>query len=101
MADDDKVRVTSVNAPTYSRRLDGTKLRAMTEVLRAVLPTAPPGLTQSEMVAACKAAAPQDLFPGGEKVGWWMKSVQLDLEAKGEVVRDGKKPLRWWRIASS
>lgn len=44
------------------------------------------------------AGAPQDLFPGGEKSGWWAKTVQLDLEAKGILVRDTKsKPLRWWR----
>ena len=31
------------------------------------------------------------------KAGWWMKGVQLDLEAKGLMVRDGGKPLRWRR----
>jgi hypothetical protein len=35
--------------------------------------------------------------PGGAKAGWWVKTVQLDLEAKGIVVRDGGRPLRWSR----
>jgi hypothetical protein len=26
---------------------------------------------------------PQNLFPGGAKAGWWAKTVQLDLEARG------------------
>ena len=29
------------------------------------------------------------------KAGWWTKCVQLDLEAKGVVVREGSKPIRW------
>jgi hypothetical protein len=28
------------------------------------------------------------LFPQGAKSGWWQKAVQLDLEAKGAIVRD-------------
>jgi hypothetical protein len=50
------------------------------------------------MAAAAKARAPEDLFPGGEKTGWWTKCVQLDLEAKGLLVRAGK-PLRWRRAS--
>jgi hypothetical protein len=37
---------------------------------------------------------PEELFPEGAKAGWWMKAVQLDLEAKGVVARDKTKPLR-------
>jgi hypothetical protein len=50
------------------------------------------------MIAATKRHLPEDLFPGGAKAGWWVKCVQLDLEAKGLVVRDrAAKPLRWRR----
>jgi hypothetical protein len=35
--------------------------------------------------------------PGGAKAGWWVKTVQLDQEAKGSVVREPGKPLRWHR----
>jgi hypothetical protein len=42
---------------------------------------------------------PETVFPGGEGAGWWTKCVQLDLEAKGLIVRDRKaKPLRLSRV---
>jgi hypothetical protein len=45
------------------------------------------------------AVADRTLFPDRGKVGWWMKSVQLDLEAKGVIGRDtSAKPLRWRRL---
>lgn len=40
---------------------------------------------------------PDALFPKGEKAGWRVKTVQLDLEAKGLVLRENTKPLRWHR----
>ena len=33
------------------------------------------------------------------KAGWWAKAVQLDLEAKGTLVREPAKPLRWHRAS--
>jgi hypothetical protein len=30
---------------------------------------------------------PDFLFPQGKTAGWWLKAVQLDLEAKGVVKR--------------
>jgi len=57
-----------------------------------------PGLTQDEIRRAVLPFLSEEVFPGGEKVGWWAKSVQLDLEAKRIVVRDPTaKPLRWTR----
>jgi hypothetical protein len=35
---------------------------------------------------------------GDDKAGWWAKAVQLDLEAKGIVVREATKPLRWHQV---
>lgn len=93
-----RVTVENVNVPGYSSTVDGTKYRAMRGGLLRVLPTKGPGLTQSEMIAACTMAAPEELFPDSAKVGWWTKCVQLDLDAKGIVRRDGGKPLRWRRV---
>lgn len=54
------------------------------------------GLAQAEMVAAVVPLSPQRLWPGGAKAMWWMKTVQLDLEAKGLVARDAAtRPMRW------
>lgn len=94
----DKVVVENVNVPGHTTRVDAAMYHAARAALLKALPGDPPGLTQAEMIAATKEHLPEDLFPGGAKAGWWVKCVQLDLEAKGVVVRDvGAKPLRWRR----
>jgi hypothetical protein len=92
-SDDGKVEVRNVNVPGHVRRLDAARYHAMRKALLRVLPRKAPGLTQREMGEAVRAAAPD--FLGSHM--WWMKSVQLDLEAKDEVVREKTKPLRWHR----
>ena len=62
-----------------------------------ILPTVAPGMTVAEAKAALLPNLPIDVFPGGEKAGWWLKSVQLDLEAKGIIERGGKGPVRLFR----
>ena len=50
------------------------------------------------MVEKVTPLLPTSLWPGGEKVGWWQKTVQLDLDARGLLRRDeNAKPLRWHR----
>ena len=94
----EKIEVENVNVPGQTTRVDAVKYRAAREALLRALPDEPPGLTQAEMIAATKRHLPEDQFPGGAKAGWWVKCVQLDLEAKGLVVRDrAAKPLRWRR----
>jgi hypothetical protein len=53
-------------------------------------------MTQHEMMVAMRDALPLAQFPG-TTTSWWMKTVQLDLEAKGLVLREKSKPLRWRR----
>lgn len=91
--------VENVNVPGYTTRVDAGMYHAMHWALLKVLPSKAPGLTQTEMIQAVVAHLPADLFPGGAKAGWWAKSVQLDLEAKGIVTREETKPLRWHRMA--
>ena len=95
MADSDKVEIENINAPDHVQRVDRRKYEAMRAAYLAVLPAAAPGNTTAELKAALLAHLPEDLFPGGAKAGWWMKSVQLDLEAKGIVARADTKPLRF------
>ncbi len=92
-----KIAVENVNHPGSTTNVDAVKYAAARTALLAALPKKAPGLTQAEMVDATAERLPEDLFPGGEKAGWWTKCVQLDLEAKGLVVRDAGKPLRWRR----
>ena len=43
---------------------------------------------------------PGDLFPKGATAGWWLKAVQLDLEAKGVIRRAPRKPVHLYRLAA-
>ena len=55
-------------------------------------------MTQAEMAQAELPHLPQELWPGGAKAMWWLKTVQLDLEARGLIARDAAaRPLRWRR----
>lgn len=97
-ADHEKVTVTNINTPGKTSRVNAGKYRAMKEAMLQVLPDCEPGMTQSQIREAVIAHLPQALFPGGSTAGWWAKTVQLDLEAKGIVVREGTKPLRWHKV---
>lgn len=94
----DRIEVQNVNAPEHVVKVDAKKYLAMKKALLKVLPTGLPGITGAEMSAAVLAHLPESEFPGGAKAGWWLKCVQLDLEAKQIVLRDKKaKPLRWYK----
>lgn len=98
MSEHERVTVENVNVPGYATRVDAAMYRAMKQAMLKVLPTRPPGLTQSEIRQAVRAHLPEDLYPGGAKAAWWAKTVQLDLEAKGEMEREPSKPLRWHQM---
>ena len=89
------INAKSVNVPGYSHAVRADMYEAMLKTMMKVLPRKSPGLTQAEMWNALAAAAPKDLFPNRGKVGWWMKTVQLDLEARRKLVREKTRPLRW------
>lgn len=90
-----KIAVENINAPGKTTNVDKAKYMAMKRAMLATLPKSAPGMTAKETVDAAKAHLPEDLFPGGATAGWWQKCVQLDLEAKGMVVRENTKPLRF------
>lgn len=94
---DDKITVENVNTPGRTSRVDAEKYRAMRTAYLAVLPDEAPGATQKELMAQVRPHLPGRLFPGGATSGWWVKTVQLDLEAKGLVSRSPTRPLRWYK----
>ena len=96
---DDRIEIESITSPHHVQRVNRAKYMAMREALLPVLPDAPPGITVAEAKAALMEHLSPDLFPGGEKVGWWLKAVQLDLEAKGVIARGTAKPVRLYRSA--
>ena len=91
---DGKIVIESATSPGHTQRVDRAKYMAMREALIAVLPVVPPGITIAEAKAALLAGLPDDLFPGGATAGWWLKAVQLDLEAKRAIERGPGKPVR-------
>lgn len=92
-----KVEIENVVSPGHKVRVDANKYDAMKRAFLKVLPAGSPGLTAAEIQEAVLPLLPEDLFPSGAKAGWWKKAVQLDLEAKGVIVRVETKPLRWSR----
>ena len=91
----DKIEVENINHPGHTIRVDAVKYAVTKTALLAILSGQEQGLTQTEMMAAIEVQIDQTLFPNGAKSGWWMKTVQLDLEAKGKIIRIIGKPLRW------
>lgn len=97
MSSTEKIAVQNINVPGYTSNLNAEKYTAMRSILLKVLPKKAPGITQVEMAKAALPHLPQELWPDGEKSMWWVKTVQLDLEAKGLVIRDSSaKPTRWY-----
>jgi hypothetical protein len=85
----------NVNAPGKTYKRNAEKYAAARKAYLAFMPTKAPGLTQAEMFVGMRKALPEF----GSTSGWWMKTVQLDAEARGEVVRDkASKPLRWRKV---
>jgi hypothetical protein len=93
-----KTKIENVLQPGKTYSVDTIKFEAMKAAYLKVLPGTPPGLTPAEIKKQVLPHLPQDLFPGGEKAGWWMKAVQLDQEAKGLVTRGPGAPVRLWRM---
>jgi hypothetical protein len=90
----DRVLLENINHPGKTTSADAHMYEAMKRAILKVLPAKAPGLTVAELEDRVLAHLPQKLFPGGAKAGWWTKAVQLDLEAKGVIVRTKTSPLR-------
>ncbi len=95
---DDKIEVQNFTSPGHVYRVNRPKYEAMRDCLLAVLPYEAPGLTVAQAKEALLPHLPQDLFPGGEKAGWWLKCAQLDLEAKGIIKRATGSPVRLFKV---
>jgi len=88
------IEVENVNIPGNVRSVDADMYDAMKRAFLKVLPKTSPGLTLAEIRERLISHLPEKLYPGGAKAGWWAKTVQLDLEAKGIIARDKTRPLR-------
>jgi hypothetical protein len=97
MAQQDKIAVENVNYPGGSRLVDRAMYDAMKKAYLKVLPGKSPGLTLAEISVRLSRELPQELYPDGARAGWWAKTVQLDLEAKGLVRREKTSPIRLFK----
>jgi hypothetical protein len=82
-----KIEVENVNAPDHKVNLDA---------MMAVISSEP--MTYAAIKEGVLPILSQEHFPEGKTSGWWIKAVQLDLEAKGVVVRHKSKPLTWSKV---
>ena len=95
--DPDKIEIENVNTPGRTERVNRAKFEAMRDALLRVLPVGEPGITVSEAKEALLPLLPDEHFPGGATAVWWLKTTQLDLEAKGLVRRQTTRPIRLYR----
>jgi hypothetical protein len=68
--------------PRLITRVDADMYETRKYAFLKILPKTSPGLRVAEIQERVIACPPEELFPAGAKVGWWAKTVQLDLEAK-------------------
>lgn len=94
---EDRIEIESITSPHRTSQVNRAKYMAMRQALLPVLPDGPPGITVAEAKQALLKHLSQEIFPYGEKAGWWLKAVQLDLEAKGVIARGTAKPVRLYR----
>jgi hypothetical protein len=93
-----RIAIENVLQPGKTYNVDAAKFGAMRDAVLASLPAAAPGITLPELKQAALTRLPESLFPGGEKAGWWIKAVQLDLEAKQLIARAPVAPVRLYRL---
>ena len=91
-----KIEVFNVNTPGKSNFVQKDKYDEVRKILLKHLPAKEPGLTQNEMMILVESQVSEEIFPKKETSGWWMKTVQLDLEARGLLIRKKSKPTRWF-----
>jgi hypothetical protein len=94
------IEIESVTSPNRNVRVNRAQYMAMRQALLAVLPQQGSGLTVAEAKEALLEVLSQEHFPRGEKAGWWLKAVQLDLEAKRIIKRAPEKPVRLTRASA-
>lgn len=93
----ERIEIENVLQPGKTYRVDAAKFAAMRDAMLAALPASAPGLTPAQIKQAVLPSLPEALFPGGDKAGWWIKAVQLDLEAKGVIARAPTAPVRLYQ----
>lgn len=98
MNDAETTEILNVLQPGKSYRVNKAKFEAMRLAVLKLLPKSAPGMSVADLGKGVLPHLPQNLFPGGATSGWWLKGVQLDLEARNVIARTKTKPLRLHKI---
>ena len=98
MNDAETVEILNVLQPGKTYRVNKAKFEAMKLAVLKVLPKSAQGMSVADLGKGVLPHLPQSLFPGGATSGWWVKAVQLDLEARNIIGRTKTKPLRLHKI---
>ena len=99
--DQETIEIFNVNRPGTSSFVKRKYYDAMKTALIAMLSAGEDAMTQTQMQTGILPYLSQEIFPKGEKSGWWLKAVQLDLEARHVLVREKGTPNRWRRNAET
>lgn len=86
------IKAQNVNHPGYTENLNQEKYTLVREAILTSLPANGDSLKFNDLLEKVdtllkEKQVPQHLFPKPGSVGWYTKTVQLDLEARGEIER--------------
>ena len=93
------IKARNVNHPNHRENLKAEKYNFIREAMLATLST-DEAMLFSELETKVseylkEKQVPQEMFPKAGSVRWYTKSVQLDLEARGEIERvPNQSPIR-------
>ncbi len=81
-------------------RIERAKYDAMRRAILRITPKKAPGVRFAELRELVKAHLPETVFDAGSSVSWYLTTVKLDLEARGDIERvRGSGPQRLVRGA--
>lgn len=83
---DDKFYCEHPDPGKQGTRIDGAKYREMRRALHKLISRKQEGTLLSEVRAALPNELDGDIYAGAS-IGWYLMSVKLDLEARGEIER--------------
>jgi hypothetical protein len=67
--------------------VDPDKYERIKAAILQILPAAPDGMTWVELVERIAPILPESIFRHMGTIRWYAKAVQLDMEARGEIIR--------------
>ena len=83
-----KVVLLNGNTGRKGPRLDGGKYSAVRKAILKAVPRSPRHIGFAALIDLVRENLPEGEIPGGGSIPWYVTTVKLDLEARGELVCD-------------